>query len=37
LLASTTSESLPEVGNSITVRVPAARAHLFGGDGRAIL
>ena len=37
LLASTTSDSLPEVGNNITVRVPAARAHLFGGDGRALL
>lgn len=37
LLASTTSDSLPEVGNDITVRVPAARAHLFGADGRTIL
>jgi multiple sugar transport system ATP-binding protein len=37
LLASTTSDSLPEVGNNITVRVPAARAHLFGGDGRTLL
>jgi ABC-type sugar transport system ATPase subunit len=37
LLASTTSDSLPEVGNNISVRVPAARTHLFGGDGRALL
>jgi multiple sugar transport system ATP-binding protein len=37
LLASTTSDSLPVVGNNITVRVPAARAHLFDGDGRTIL
>jgi ABC-type sugar transport system ATPase subunit len=37
LLASTTSDSLPEVGSSIKVRAPAARAHLFGGDGGALL
>jgi ABC-type sugar transport system ATPase subunit len=37
LLASTTSDSLPEVGSSIRVRAPAARSHLFGGDGRALL
>ena len=36
LLASVTSDSLPEVGDNITARVPAARAYLFGGDGRAI-
>ena len=36
LLASITSDSLPEVGDNITARVPAARAHLFGEDGRAI-
>ena len=36
LLASITNDSLPAVGDNITVRVPAARAHLFGGDGRAI-
>ncbi|HVS59624.1 MAG TPA: sn-glycerol-3-phosphate ABC transporter ATP-binding protein UgpC [Gemmatimonadaceae bacterium] len=36
LLASITSDSLPEVGDNITARVPAARVHLFGGDGRAI-
>lgn len=27
---------MPEVGDNITTRVPAARAHLFGEDGRAI-
>lgn len=37
LLASTSSDSLPEVGSSISVRVPAARSHLFDGDGRALL
>jgi len=37
LLASTTSDSLPDVGSNITIRVPAARAHLFDGDGRALL
>ncbi|MDP9204079.1 MAG: TOBE domain-containing protein [Gemmatimonadota bacterium] len=36
LLASVASDSLPEVGDSITARVPAARVHLFGGDGRVI-
>jgi ABC-type sugar transport system ATPase subunit len=36
LLASVTSDSPPELGANITARVPAARVHLFGGDGRAI-
>ena len=36
LLASVTSDSPPELGTNITARVPAARVHLFGGDGRAI-
>jgi len=36
LLASVTSDSPPELGSNITARVPAARVHLFGGDGRAI-
>ena len=36
LMASVASDSLPEVGADITARVPAARVHLFGGDGRAI-
>ncbi len=37
LLAIVASESLPEVGDSITARVPTARSHLFGADGRVIL
>ena len=36
LLASVTSDSPPELGTNITARVPAARVHLFGGDGRVI-
>jgi ABC-type sugar transport system ATPase subunit len=36
LMASVASDSLPEVGADITAHVPAARVHLFGGDGRAI-
>jgi len=36
LMASVASDSLPEVGVDITAHVPAARVHLFGGDGRAI-
>jgi len=36
LLASVVNDSLPEVGDSITARVPANRAHLFGADGRAL-
>jgi ABC-type sugar transport system ATPase subunit len=36
LLASVTSDSPPELGTNITARVPAARVHLFGGDGRAL-
>ncbi|MBA3342020.1 MAG: sn-glycerol-3-phosphate ABC transporter ATP-binding protein UgpC [Gemmatimonadaceae bacterium] len=34
LLASVSNDRLPEVGDSITVRVRAERVHLFGGDGR---
>jgi len=36
LMASVSTDALPEVGESITVRVPAERVHLFGGDGRTI-
>jgi ABC-type sugar transport system ATPase subunit len=36
LLASVTSETLPEVGQTITVRVPSERVHLFGADGRSL-
>ena len=34
LLASVSGEQLPGVGDLISVRVPAERAHLFGVDGR---
>jgi ABC-type sugar transport system ATPase subunit len=34
LLASVSGEELPTVGDMISVRVPAERAHLFGADGR---
>jgi multiple sugar transport system ATP-binding protein len=36
LMASVSNDRLPEVGDSITVRVRAERAHLFGRDGRAL-
>ena len=36
LLATVSNDLLPEVGDSITVRVRAERAHLFGDDGRAL-
>jgi multiple sugar transport system ATP-binding protein len=35
-LASVVSDSLPEVGDNITARVPASRTHLFGADGRSL-
>jgi ABC-type sugar transport system ATPase subunit len=36
LLASLTSDSLPEVGEELTAHVPAARVHLFDANGRAV-
>lgn len=36
LLATVSNDLLPEVGDTVTVRVRAERAHLFGSDGRAI-
>ncbi|MEO8335417.1 MAG: sn-glycerol-3-phosphate ABC transporter ATP-binding protein UgpC [bacterium] len=36
LLASVSGDRLPVLGESITVRVPAARTHLFVGDGRTV-
>ena len=36
MLASVSNESLPVVGESIAVRVPAERVHLFGADGRVL-
>ncbi|MGI9077546.1 MAG: ABC transporter ATP-binding protein [Gemmatimonadaceae bacterium] len=37
LMASVSNDSLPSVGDAITVRVPAERVHLFGADGRTLL
>ncbi|HEU4748488.1 MAG TPA: sn-glycerol-3-phosphate ABC transporter ATP-binding protein UgpC [Gemmatimonadaceae bacterium] len=36
LMAAVSNDRLPEVGDTITVSVRAERAHLFGGDGRAL-
>jgi multiple sugar transport system ATP-binding protein len=36
LMASVSNLMLPDVGETITVRVPAERVHLFGADGRAL-
>ena len=36
MMASVASDSMGDVGESITVRVPADRVHLFGVDGRAM-
>ena len=36
LMASVSNDRLPEVGETITVRVPPERVHLFGADGKAI-
>ena len=36
MMASLSSESLPSVGDSITVRVPAERVHLFGASGATL-
>jgi ABC-type sugar transport system ATPase subunit len=36
MMASVASDSMADVGESITVRVPADRVHLFGLDGRAL-
>jgi multiple sugar transport system ATP-binding protein len=36
LMASLSSDSLPDVGESITVRVPAERVHLFGESGATL-
>ena len=36
LMASVSNDSLPDVGETITVRVPAERVHLFSADGRAL-
>jgi ABC-type sugar transport system ATPase subunit len=36
MMVSVSTESLPEVGESINVRVPAQRVHLFGADGATL-
>ncbi|MEO5814289.1 MAG: sn-glycerol-3-phosphate ABC transporter ATP-binding protein UgpC [Gemmatimonadaceae bacterium] len=36
LLASVSGDELPVVGQVITVQVPAARTHLFAGDGQTV-
>jgi len=36
LMASVSNDRLPEVDDTITVRIRAERVHLFGGDGRAL-
>jgi len=37
LMASVIADSLPNVGENINVRIPAARTHLFAADGRTLL
>ena len=37
LLASVSTEHLPEVGDLVDVHVPSARVHLFGEDGRSLV
>jgi ABC-type sugar transport system ATPase subunit len=36
MMASVGNDNLPEVGETITVRVPPERVHLFGSDGKTI-
>ena len=36
MLASVSNDRLPDIGETITVRVPPERVHLFGADGKAI-
>jgi ABC-type sugar transport system ATPase subunit len=36
MMASVSNDRLPAVGETITVRVPPERVHLFGADGKAI-
>jgi multiple sugar transport system ATP-binding protein len=37
MMASVSTDALPTVGESITIRVPPERVHLFGGDGHAMI
>jgi hypothetical protein len=36
LMASVSNDSLPDVGDTIAVRVPSGRVHLFGPEGRTV-
>jgi ABC-type sugar transport system ATPase subunit len=36
LMASVSTDTLPNVGETITVRVPSERAHVFGADDLAL-
>ncbi len=36
MMASVSNDRLPDVGDTITVRVPPERVHLFGSDGKTI-
>lgn len=36
LMASVSTEHLPEVGDLVDLQVPSARVHLFGEDGRTL-
>jgi ABC-type sugar transport system ATPase subunit len=36
LMASVSNDSLPDVGDTIAVRVPSGRVHLFGPEGRTL-
>lgn len=37
LMAAVSNDSLPSIGDAITVHVPAERVHLFGKEGRTLL
>jgi ABC-type sugar transport system ATPase subunit len=36
MMASVSNDSLPDVGDNITIHVPAERVHLFGADGQTL-
>lgn len=36
MMASVSNDSLPDVGDNITIHVPADRVHLFGPDGQTL-
>jgi hypothetical protein len=37
LMASVSTEQLPEIGDLVALQVPSGRVHLFGEDGRSLL